>query len=52
MYREGNRVTNWLTNMAVIMPIGSHDLNSPPSGVLGLLLEDISRACIPQFVRV
>lgn len=53
VYRERNRIANWLTNLALSLPMGSHLLDRPPSRIVGLLLfEDISGICLSQDVRL
>lgn len=51
VYREGNRVADWTANYALSLSVGSHRPLHPSSGVLGLLLDDISGVSLFWAVR-
>ncbi|CAL1402102.1 unnamed protein product [Linum trigynum] len=41
VYREGNRVADWLSKHSLVYPFGLHALAHPPSGVITILQDDI-----------
>lgn len=47
VYKESNRVADWLAYYALGLDLVLHEFNQPPCGVLSLLLQDISGACLP-----
>ncbi|CAL1395909.1 unnamed protein product [Linum trigynum] len=40
VYREGNRVADWLSKHSLVYPYGMHELDSPPQELLPLLQDD------------
>ncbi|CAL1409622.1 unnamed protein product [Linum trigynum] len=40
VYREGNRVADWLSKHSLVYPFGMHELDSPPPELLPLLQDD------------
>ncbi|CAL1399438.1 unnamed protein product [Linum trigynum] len=41
VYREGNRVADWLSKHSLVYPYGMHELETPPNELLSLLQDDL-----------
>ncbi|GAU41583.1 hypothetical protein TSUD_271920 [Trifolium subterraneum] len=53
IWREGNRSADWLANFSFSLnSFQIHVMETPPSGILNLLFDDISGACMPRNIRV
>ncbi|RHN63570.1 putative ribonuclease H-like domain-containing protein [Medicago truncatula] len=52
-WREGNRSADWLANFSISMDfLDFHILETPPSELQSLLVDDIIGACMPRNVRL
>ncbi|CAL1400076.1 unnamed protein product [Linum trigynum] len=40
VYREGNRVADWLSKHSLVYPLGMHELVDPPPALAPILMED------------
>ncbi|KAH9734521.1 putative ribonuclease H protein [Citrus sinensis] len=49
-YRETNFAAGYLTNQALLLPLGVHVFPTPPSGTEGWLLHDVSGTAYPRMV--
>ena len=52
-WREGNRSVDWIANFNFsLYSFNIHVMETPPSGILSLIFDDFSRACMPRNIRV
>ncbi|KAA3472034.1 non-LTR retrotransposon transposase [Gossypium australe] len=51
IYREGNRVADWLAKFGISLPLGTHHFNTPPRGVTGIMLDDAAGYAVPRSIR-
>ncbi|KAL9422188.1 hypothetical protein AB3S75_034454 [Citrus x aurantiifolia] len=49
-YRETNFAADYLANQARLLPLGIHVFPTPPSGIEGWLLHDVSGTAHPRMV--
>jgi hypothetical protein len=52
-WREGNKSADWMANFSFSLDsFNIHVMETPPSGILSLICDDISGACMPRNIRV
>ncbi|CAL1377728.1 unnamed protein product [Linum trigynum] len=50
VYREGNRVTDWLSKHSLVYPYGTHELETPPYELLQLLQDDAEGVTFARLI--
>ncbi|CAL1353630.1 unnamed protein product [Linum trigynum] len=52
VYREGNRVADWLSKHSLVYPYGVHELAHPPAGLLSILRDDVQGVAFQRRVVI